>query len=198
MGLVSEARILGTISVPKDHTAANISEKLMDLRLEFGVYPKSSDGKTPQCPDAVRLDKLLYFRLNPRLDILVLTSNCGSDVLAGVEKDDLWDWNHCACHCLNIAVQATLKEPIIDDYLASLTALGRRFSYRWSAWNRFKKTQLKILKWAEEHSDDESKADCDGEEDFDFGGEGQPHLKKVLQLVRPMPTRWYSMNYTIK
>ena len=46
------------ISFPEDHTTVNISEKLMDLRLEFGLYPKSSDGRTPQCPDAVRLDKL--------------------------------------------------------------------------------------------------------------------------------------------
>ena len=57
--------ILGTISFPEEHTATNISEKLMDLRLEFGLYPKNFDGKTAQCPDAMRLDKLLYFRLEP-------------------------------------------------------------------------------------------------------------------------------------
>ena len=72
--------IMGTISFPEDHTTANISEKLMDLRLEFGLYPKSFDGRTAQCPDAVRLDKLLYFRLKPQLDKPVLTSDCGSDV----------------------------------------------------------------------------------------------------------------------
>ena len=43
----------------------NISEKLMDFRLEFGLYPKSFDGRTAQCLDALRLDKLLYFRLEP-------------------------------------------------------------------------------------------------------------------------------------
>ena len=58
-----KTRILGTISFPKDHTAANISEKLMDLRLEFGLYPKSFDGRTTQCLDVVRLAKLMYFRL---------------------------------------------------------------------------------------------------------------------------------------
>ena len=47
-------RILGTISFPKDHTTANILDKLMDLRMEFGLYPKSSGGRTAQCPDAVR------------------------------------------------------------------------------------------------------------------------------------------------
>ena len=49
--------IMGTISFSEDHTATNISEKLMDLRLEFGLYPKSFDGRTTQWPDAVRLDK---------------------------------------------------------------------------------------------------------------------------------------------
>ena len=104
--------ILRMISFPKDHTTGNNSDKLMDLRLEFGVYPKNSEGRTPQWPDAVRFDKLLYFQLEPRLDKLVLTNDCGSDVLAGAEKDELWDWNRCACHCLNIDVQAALKEPM--------------------------------------------------------------------------------------
>ena len=70
-----KTRILGTISLPEDQTTANILEKLMDLRLEFGLYPKSSDGKTSQCPDAVKLDKKIFFRLEPRLDKPVLTSN---------------------------------------------------------------------------------------------------------------------------
>ena len=51
--------IVGMIDFPKGHIAANISEKLMDLRLEFDVYPKNSDGRPPQGPDAVRIDKLL-------------------------------------------------------------------------------------------------------------------------------------------
>ena len=78
--------ILGTINFPKDHTAVIISNKLMDLRLEFGLYPKSSDGRTAQCPNAVRLDKLLHFRLKSGLDKPMLTSDCGSDVLEGRKK----------------------------------------------------------------------------------------------------------------
>ena len=39
-----KTHILGMINFPQDHTAANISNKLMDLRLEFGVSPRSSDG----------------------------------------------------------------------------------------------------------------------------------------------------------
>ena len=105
----------------------------MDLRLEFGLYPKSFNGRTAQCPDAVRLDKLLYFRLEPRLDKPVLTSDCGSDVSVGAEKDELWDWNRCACHCLNIAIQAALKEPMIEGCLAPLMALACKFLYSRSA-----------------------------------------------------------------
>ena len=140
-----KTHILGTINIPKDHTDLNISNKLMDLRLEFGVYPKNSDGKTPLWPDVVRLDKLLYFQLETRLNKSMLTSDCGSNVSAGAKRDELWDWNRCVCHRLNIAGQAALKEPIIEDCLAPLTALAHRFSKSLSAWNQFKKTQMEIL-----------------------------------------------------
>ena len=109
------------------------------LRLEFGLYPKSSDGTIVQCPKVVRLAKLMYFGLKPQQDKLVLTNDCGSDVLVRAEKNELWDWNCCACHCLNIAVQAAFKEPMIQGCLAPLTALTCRFSYSRSGWNRFKK-----------------------------------------------------------
>ena len=193
-----KTRITGMTSFPEDHTTANIAKKLMDLYLEFSLYPKSFDGKTTQCPDAVRLDKQLYFKLEPQLDKPVLTSDCGSDVSVGAEKDELWDWNRCACHWLNIDIQAALKEPMIEGCLAPLTALARRFSKSWSAWNWFKKTQLQILQWAEELSDNESNTNYDGDEDFVVGGEGQPCLKQVLQLLRLVPTHWNSIYYTIK
>ena len=75
----------------KDHIVGSISDMLMELRLEFGVYPKNTDVRTPQCPDAVRLDRRLYFTLESHLDKPVLSSDCGSDVLVGAEKDELWD-----------------------------------------------------------------------------------------------------------
>ena len=105
--------ILGKINFPQDHTAATISNKLMDLCLEFGVYPRSSDGKPLQSLDAVRAEKLMYFQLKPAMDKPMLTNDCGSNVLAGVERDNLWDWNQYAYHCLNIAIQAALKEDVI-------------------------------------------------------------------------------------
>ena len=193
-----KARILGMINFPQDHTAANISNKLMDLRLEFGVYPRSSDGTPLQSLPAVRGDKVLYFQLKPIMDKPMLTSDCGSDVTAGAERDNLWDWNLCACHCLNIAVQVALKEDVIQECLAPLTALARRFSKSRSTWNKFKKTQMEILDREEECSEDEGEADCDSDEDVEVGGEGQPHLKKVLRLIRPVPTHWNSTYYLMK
>ena len=106
----------------------------------------------------------------------MLTNDCGTGFSTGAEKDEPWDWNRC----LNIVVQATLKESMIESYLAPLTALASRFFHSWSAWNRFKKMQLQVLKGAEECSDDDSNANYDGDEDFDVGGEGQPCLKQVL------------------
>ena len=128
----------------------------------------------------------------------MLTSDCGSDVLAGAERDNLWDWNRCACHCLNIAIQTTLKEEVIQQCLEPLMALARRFSESQSIWNKFKKTQMEILDRQEERSKDEGEAVCDGDEDFEVRGEGQPRLKKVLQLIRPMPKHWNSTYYLVK
>ena len=53
----------------------------------------------------------------------MLTNDCGSDMSAGAEKDELWDWDRCACHCLNIAVQAALKEPVIEVF-GTLDGIG--------------------------------------------------------------------------
>ena len=57
---------------------------------------------------------------------------------------------------------------------------------------------MEILDREEECSNDEGEANFDGEEDLEVGGEGEPHLKKVLKLIRPMPTRWNSTYYLVK
>ena len=170
----------------------------MNLRLEFGVYPRNSGGRTPQCLDVVRIHKLLYFKLGPQLDKPLLTGDWGSDVSVGAEKDELLDQNPCACHCFKIVVEAAWKEPIVDNYLAPLTTLARRFSKSRSAWNWFKKTQMEIPNWEEECSNDEKEADFDGDEDFEVGGEGLPRLNKILRLLRPVVTHWNSAYYLIK
>ena len=82
-------RIMGTIYFPQQHTAANISKKLMEFRLDFGVYPRSREGRPPQSVQAIRRKMEFYFREELELDKPVLTSDCGRDVSAGVERERL-------------------------------------------------------------------------------------------------------------
>ena len=189
---------MGMIYFLQQHTTANILDKLMELRLGFGVYPRSCDGRPPQSLQAMRRKKDFYFREEHELDKPMLTSDCGSDVSAGAERDRLWDWNRCAYHCLNIAVQAALKEEVVHECLKPLTSLVARLSKSRSLWNKFKKTQMEILHREEERSDDEGEANFDGDEDLEVGGEVEPRLKRVLQFIRPVPTRWNSTYYLVK
>ena len=138
------------------------------------VYPRARDGRPLQSVQAMRRNMEFYFREEPELDKPVMTSDCGSDVSAGAERERLWDWNRCACHCLNIGAQAALKEELVHECLEPLTALAARFSKSRSPWNKFKKTQMNILHREEERSDDEGEADFDGDEDLEVGGEGSP------------------------
>ena len=57
---------------------------------------------------------------------------------------------------------------------------------------------MEILDRQEERNKDEGEANCDGDEDLDVGGEGQPRLKNILQLIRPIPTHWNSTYYLVK
>ena len=146
----------------------------------------------------MRRKKPFYLKEESDLDKPVLTSDCGSDVSTGAERDRLWDWNRCACHCLNIAVQAALKEEVVHECLEPLKSLAARFSKSRSLWNKFKKTQMEILDREEECNDDEGEPNLDGDEDLEVGGEGEPHLKRFLRLIRPMPTCWNSTYYLVK
>ena len=57
---------------------------------------------------------------------------------------------------------------------------------------------MNILHREEERSDDEGEADFDGDEDLEVGGEGEPRLKRVLRLIRPVLTHWNSTYYLVK
>ena len=57
---------------------------------------------------------------------------------------------------------------------------------------------MEILDREEEDSDDEGEPDLDGDEDLEVGGEGEPCLKRVLQLIRLVPTHWNSTYYLVK
>ena len=45
-------------------------------------------------------------------------------MLAGAKRDRLWDWNRCACHSLNIAIQAVLKEEVVHECLGTVDSIG--------------------------------------------------------------------------
>ena len=119
-------------------------------------------------------------------------------MIAGAEKDILWDWNRCACHCLNIAVQSALRRPCIQIYVEPLVELARKFPRSRSLWKEFKKVQLEMLHREVECNDDEGDADFDGEEGLSYDAQGKPQGKKVLRLLTLVSTRWNSMCYLIQ
>ena len=102
----------------------------------------------------------------------------------GAEKDELWDWNRCACHCLNIAVQAALKETTDRGlFLAPLTTLGlfaTQILQEPECMESVQEDAAGNIELGGARSNDEREADFDGDEDFEVGGEGHPRLKKVL------------------
>ena len=178
---------------PKKHTAPNISDRLLNLRIDFDVPPEDAESRIPESEEALRCDKLVCFGMESPLDRPVLTCDCGSDVSAGVEKNSLWDWNLCVCHCLNIAVQSALKHPCIQKFVEPLLELARKISKSRSLWMEFKEVQLEMLHREAECSNDESDADFDGEEGLSCDAEGKPQVKKVLRLLTPVSTRCNSM-----
>ena len=88
-GLASENTHLGRMHFPKKHTVANICDRLLNARIDFGVWPKDAASRIPKNEEALKCNKLVYFGMKPPLDRLVLTSDCGSDVSVGAEKDSL-------------------------------------------------------------------------------------------------------------
>ena len=183
---------------PIKHTATNISDYLLNACIDLGVWPKDAKGRIPKSEEALRWDKPMYFRIEPPLNIPVLTSDCGSDVSMGAEKNNLLDWNRCACHCLNIGVQSAPKRPCIQKFVEPLVELARKFSRRRCLWMEFRKVYLEMLHQEAECSDDEGDADFDGEEGLSWDAQGKPQGKKVLRLLTPVSTRWNSMYYLIQ
>ena len=84
-----KTRILGTMHFSEEHTAANISDRLLNSCIDFGVWPKDVEGRIPESEEALRCKKLAHFGVEPPLGRLVLTSDCGSYVFAEVEKNSL-------------------------------------------------------------------------------------------------------------
>ena len=81
--------ILGTMHFPEEHTATGISDRLLNARIDCGVCLWDAKSRIPKSEDALRCEKLAYFGMEPPLDRPVLTSDCGSDVFTGAEKNSL-------------------------------------------------------------------------------------------------------------
>ena len=84
-----KTHILGTMHFHRKHTTANISERLLNARIDFGVWPKDAEGRIPKSEKALRCDKLAYFGMEPPLYRPVLTSDCGIDVSARAKTNSL-------------------------------------------------------------------------------------------------------------
>ena len=53
-------RILGTMHFSKNHTTTNISDSLLNTRIDFDAWPKSAEGRIPNSEEAPRCDKLAH------------------------------------------------------------------------------------------------------------------------------------------
>ena len=90
MGLAFENAHLGDNAFPqKTHRCKHISERLLDARIDFDVWPKDVEGRIPKSEVPLRCDKLAYIRMELPLDRPLLTSDCWNDVSTGAEKDNL-------------------------------------------------------------------------------------------------------------
>lgn len=85
---------------PQECIAENISNSLLNSRIDFDVWPKNVEGTIPPSGKALSYDKLAYFALKPPWDKLVLSSDCESDISAGAGKDKFLERNHYTCHFL--------------------------------------------------------------------------------------------------
>ena len=91
------------------------------------------------------------------LDRPSTTTDCGANVSLGVELENLWDWNKCACHMLHLAVNAGLNAATIDVRLQPLYKLCRRLSRSSVAWKKFKKRQQEVVGGVHSESKGEGK-----------------------------------------
>ena len=211
-------KILGTHSFPPPHTAKNVSDVMMELRLKFGRPPKTS-VKRARCGSDRE-----WFRHEEPFDRPVITTDLGSDISAGVEKDGLWDWSRCILHVLHLSVCKAMET--VETALEQLKELGERMHRSGVAWQRFVQTQ-KIVHKAKvdagvampeggsaratsSSNPVETMADCCDSEveeeeviietpeeaemsslmpDADQGTR-KGEWCKVWRLVRPVPTRW--------
>ena len=117
-------KVLATDPFPLPHNAMTISHALMRTRSEMGVRPRDPktgevlDEDTVQANEEVAYDAEAYF------DRPSITTDCGSDISAGVERSARFDWNRCMCHVLHNTVVAALKVEPVKTAVQQLKKLG--------------------------------------------------------------------------
>ena len=191
-------RVLGTTVFNEAHTARNVSELMKSMRLKYGLRPKIPPGHEDDCGEDM-------WQAEHKYDRPCVTTDLGADISAGVEKDGLWDWNRCICHCLNLAVMAGTKEPAVSAALAQMRVLTILMKRSTREWSRFKKIQRE---WIEENRCEDA-METDGEEEIDATSEDEEEAEvnpicqqeipsRPLRLLCPVKTRWNTWYYCLK
>ena len=60
-----EKRIVGTMHFPEKHTTANIFDSLLNVRIDFGEWPKKAEGSIPQSEEALKFNEFVYSVIEP-------------------------------------------------------------------------------------------------------------------------------------
>lgn len=202
------APIAGTRSFSGSHDATSIQDKLLEVRLDFGLFPKvtSVDRRSET---EMRRDVALAFIEEPMPDRPALTTDCGSNMICAAQKSAAFDWHPCVCHLLNTAVVTALAEAPLEaliEPVRTFSAHIRRSSLNWGELRRLQVVNLRRAGGALYASGDESEGDGDSLSDADVGYlsdaiarvDGVPQPKRVLRVSGFCKTRWNSTFFLLK
>ena len=197
---VLHTRFLGTFEFNETHSAEAISHRLCEIRKSFGMLPRIPPGETF---DQEILDDYpeYYYEQESPFDRPVITTDCGADISAGVEKRHLLDWNRCICHCLHLAVTTALQDSLLGSPISDLSKLATRFKRSSIAWQRFKDIQVEMAVAAEQRQSSTTEYESDETMDSDAEIEQEqprPTHGRVLRVLKPVPTRWSSLYYCLE
>ena len=188
------------------HTAENLQNRLLQARTDFGLHPRVSTVQKLS-EEEMREDPVRAYSLEHILDHPALTTDQGSNIASAAERHDLFDWNKCMCHVLNIAVKHGIEaSATATDAITKLVGLANHFRKSSSAWEVFKRQQKQVIvenglrNRTEEQEDDESQSDV-SDWDQDPGYISDEDIRKpdrVLRLNSVCKTRWNSTYFLLK
>ncbi len=132
-------RVLGTRTFNETHSARNISRLMKVIRMKYGLPPKTPKDEVYESEEA-------HWQAEHKYDRPCITTDLGADICAGVERDALWDWNRCICHCIHLAVTAGTKDCELEQALKEVRTMAVRMKRSSTAWRNFKNTQWEWIK----------------------------------------------------